>query len=93
VYNDREVIVADLFPSMAKAELFLGMRVTLSNGMQGKVEGTFGKGGKCRVALSTSTESIKQLLPKTRSNDDSGIAVTLTFRKNVFSKHKGTLEQ
>ena len=54
------MIVRDLFKKETNIALFSGLRVKLSSGEEGKVEGGFGQSGK--VGLHVALDLLEQLL-------------------------------
>uniref|UniRef100_A0A0N5CFD8 Tr-type G domain-containing protein n=1 Tax=Strongyloides papillosus TaxID=174720 RepID=A0A0N5CFD8_STREA len=51
VENERYVICKEMFKKETKIETFLNMSVVFGNGIEGKIESSFGKTGKFKVVL------------------------------------------
>ena len=49
--DDQEVILRDLFNGKANFDLFCRLRVNLSSGEKGSLEGTFGQSGRVKVTV------------------------------------------
>ncbi|CEF64447.1 Selenocysteine-specific elongation factor [Strongyloides ratti] len=49
IENDNTIICKDMFKKETKIETFLNMSVIFDNGIEGKIESTFGKTGKFKV--------------------------------------------
>jgi len=54
--NENEVIVRDLVKKETNLDLFVGLKVELSTGEAGVIEGSFGKSGKIKITI---TEGLK----------------------------------
>uniref|UniRef100_A0A1I7Z5V7 Tr-type G domain-containing protein n=1 Tax=Steinernema glaseri TaxID=37863 RepID=A0A1I7Z5V7_9BILA len=51
IENDRSIICSQLFKKETNFDVFNGMEVLLATGEVGRIEGSFGKGGKARIAI------------------------------------------
>ncbi|CAJ0944395.1 unnamed protein product, partial [Mesorhabditis belari] len=51
IENDRSVICKDLFKKESKIEIYERMEIILSTGEIGRIEHSFGKGGKARISI------------------------------------------
>ncbi|XP_066943280.1 selenocysteine-specific elongation factor isoform X1 [Macrobrachium rosenbergii] len=102
--SDSEVIVKNLLKKDTNVQLFMGLKVKLSTGEDGIIDGTFGLSGKLKVrvlnGLLDTTKALLQKAPGKRkgkaaqdsqpSDSESSvlIKVTLNFKKFVFSNDK-----
>jgi len=93
--NDYEVVAKNMFKKETNIHLFEGLRVKLSSGETGKIDGPFGQSGKFKISLdSPISEEAKSSLVKKKNKKDEGapnqpssqIQVTLNFKKYVFNK-------
>lgn len=81
VVNEREIIVEDFFRKISNRDVFVGLRVHLSSGQTGRIEGTFGKASKVKITLDESLTEDNLSRPKE-------IAVFLKFKKLLFAENK-----
>eukprot|EP00923_Selenidium_pygospionis_P011163 GHVN01019383.1.p1 GENE.GHVN01019383.1~~GHVN01019383.1.p1 ORF type:complete len:463 (-),score=82.08 GHVN01019383.1:3085-4473(-) len=99
--DDTTLIVRDLFENNQHTDLFVNMKVTHPlSGRAGSIEGSFGKGGKCKVTFSDSF----QHPGNTKGGGKNGLAkekgervdtsvkeedtVVLKYKRNVFNSKK-----
>ena len=98
--NAYEVICRGMFKKETNLELFKGLRVSLSSGETGKIEGSFGQSGKFKVSIEGGglKEETKAALEgaskkgkkgsggvNTKPNSDP-IRLRLDFKRYIFSK-------
>ena len=62
--DDYTVVCRGLFKRESKVELFTGLKVTLSTGEDGVIEGSFGQSGKFKVRLPGNLYCIQQMVFK-----------------------------
>lgn len=98
MHDADTVIVRSLFKKETQLDLFSGLRVTLSTGEQGVIEGGFGQSGKVRVRC------VAGLLPSTvemlrakkgdakKGESDTGITVMLNFKRYLFDESKKMIQ-
>ena len=101
--DDNTVIVKSLFKKESDIRLFQNMKVQLSTGELGNIQGTFGQSGKIKIYLPNGlTESTKGKIGKTKKGKNKREAdvesldinkepvhVKLEFKKYIFdSKHR-----
>jgi len=90
--NEHEVIVRDLVKKETNVELFAGLKVELSSGEQGTIEGSFGQSGKLKVRVMSglSADTFAKLGGKKKKGDISSscapITVSLKFKKYIFDE-------
>lgn len=93
--NDQQVIVRDLFKKETNLQVFSNLKVGLSTGEGGVIEGSFGQSGKVnvRVPNGLSPEAISLLSVKkgkkevVKERTDS-IRVVLKFKKYIYDSKK-----
>ena len=100
--NEYEVIGKSMFKKETNMSLFAGMKVHLSTGESGVIEGGFGQSGKFKIripaGLQESTQS--QMKEKSKKKNDSGppndnnppITITLDFKKYIFDPQKKMIQ-
>lgn len=96
--NEYQVIVKDLFKKESNVQIFTNLRVILSTGEEGIIEGTFGQSGKINVRIPNglSEDAVSKLKSVKKSKRDQKdtqeksevIKVTLKFRKYVYGNKK-----
>ncbi|GFY67593.1 selenocysteine-specific elongation factor [Trichonephila inaurata madagascariensis] len=97
--NDSQVIVRDLFKKETNIQIFTNLKVVLSTGEIGVIEGSFGKSGKINVqipnGLSSDTSAIlnvKKGKKETVKEKPESIKVILKFKKFIFDDKKKILQ-
>lgn len=71
--NENEIIVKNLLKKDTNSQLFIGLRVKLSTGEEGIIDGTFGQGGKVKVRISSGLQdTTKIILQKLSSGKKKG---------------------
>lgn len=97
ITNDHEVICTNLFKKETRLDLFSGLRVTLSTGEIGKIDGCFGQSGKIRVHIADGLQPdtvIKLGSKKTKRNKSENdiiqekLGVELKFKQYIYDVHK-----
>lgn len=103
VADDYTVIGRSLFKKETNLQLFLGLKVTLSTGETGVIEGGFGQSGKFKVRVPEGLRpETKSLLSSTSKKKGKGggkgeeepktesqhININLHFKRYVFDPHK-----
>ena len=100
--DDYNVIVKSLFKKETNLQLFTNMKVQLSTGEQGIIEGSFGQSGKVKIRVPNGLESgTKERLSTTKKGKNKKledltlketgepIRVSLEFKKYIFDvSHK-----
>lgn len=85
--NDYELIGKNMFKKETNIQCFVGLKVTLSTGETGQLEGTFGQSGKFKIRL---LEPLKQttldLVDTKKKIPKEVISVTLKFKRYIFDK-------
>ncbi|XP_076046975.1 eukaryotic translation elongation factor, selenocysteine-specific [Oratosquilla oratoria] len=106
--NDNSVIVKNLLKKDTNVQLFIGLKVQLSTGETGTIEGTFGQSGKVKVyfmnGLETATKSALQTLGKKKGKGAQNsevkhaadvpvpVTVHLHFKKYMFDPSKKLIQ-
>ena len=62
VANENEIIVKNLLKKDTNSQLFIGLKVKLSTGEEGMIDGTFGQGGKVKVRISSGLQDTTKVL-------------------------------
>ncbi|KAG8331173.1 selenocysteine-specific elongation factor isoform X2 [Homalodisca vitripennis] len=99
IVNEYEVVCKDMFKKETRLDLFTGLRVSLSSGENGVIEGCFGQSGKIRVRIPQGLKpdtvskfgSKKSRKGKTEDEETSvreSLKVELKFKTYVFSENK-----
>ncbi|XP_057295904.1 selenocysteine-specific elongation factor-like [Hydractinia symbiolongicarpus] len=100
--DDYTVIVKSLFKKETNMKLFENMKVTLSTGEQGVIEGTFGLSGKVKIRVSNGlSDSTKERLATTKrgrekkmedlslNETSEPVKIFLDFKKFIYDEsHK-----
>uniref|UniRef100_A0A0P4WG20 Selenocysteine-specific elongation factor n=1 Tax=Scylla olivacea TaxID=85551 RepID=A0A0P4WG20_SCYOL len=60
--NENEIIVKNLLKKDTNSQLFVGLKVKLSTGEEGIIDGTFGQGGKVKVRISSGLQDTTKVL-------------------------------
>ena len=97
--NEYEVIVKDLVKKETNVDLFTGLKVELSTGEPGVIEGTFGQSGKIKVRI------MQGLKPDTfarvgggkkKKGENTGftepVVVKLKFKRYIFDEKKKMIQ-
>jgi len=98
--NEYEVIVKDLIKKETNLELFTGLKVELSTGEKGVIEGSFGQSGKIKVRVmeGLKPETFAQVggSKKKKSDADGGhsqsISVNMNFKRYIFDEKKKMIQ-
>lgn len=106
VVDDYNVIGKDLFSKETDMSQFIGLKVTLDTGEEGRIEGGFGKGGKFKVYFPQGLPPEGESKADTAENKDAGkkpkkgkaerslsSRITLRFKKYVFNVNKKAISQ
>jgi len=100
LHDERTLIVKNLFKKETNIEIFNRMKVELSNGETGIIDGTFGTTGKIKIlnmdGFSESIQTRYRKLKKGEKREDhnqDGISIKLKFFKNIHSKDKNSILQ
>ncbi|XP_028680079.1 selenocysteine-specific elongation factor [Erpetoichthys calabaricus] len=103
VSDEYTVIGRNLFKKETNIQLFVGLKVTLSTGEKGIIEGGFGQSGKFKVRIPEGlSASTKELLSATTRKKSKGeptkseepksdvhpVSINLSFKKFVFDPQK-----
>ncbi|GIY36448.1 selenocysteine-specific elongation factor [Caerostris darwini] len=93
--NDYQIIVKDLFKKETNIQIFTNLKVVLSTGEMGVIEGSFGQSGKVNVRIPNglSTETISILSAKKGKKENvkeklPDIKVVLKFKKYIYDNKK-----
>ena len=62
--NDYEVVAKNMFKKETNIHLFEGLKVTLSTGETGKIDGPFGQSGKFKISLDCKFRQYKSCFQK-----------------------------
>ena len=101
--NDEYTVIGkDIFKKETDIDLFCHLKVSLSSGEKGKIEGSFGQSGKVKIYIEDGlSESTKQILAsrkkKGKENSDVNlglekIGIRLVFKRYIFDKTKQMLQ-
>jgi selenocysteine-specific elongation factor len=99
--NEYEVIVRDLFKKETSLDLFVGLRVGLSSGETGLIEGTFGQSGKVKVRVREGLQAAtlaalggkkKKGEAATAAANSEPIRVVLKFKRYIFDPKKQMIQ-
>ncbi|RWS06646.1 selenocysteine-specific elongation factor-like protein [Dinothrombium tinctorium] len=90
IANEYEVIGKALFKKQANIECFKGLKVTLSTGDEGIIDGSFGQSGKVKIRIPKGLKDYKYLIDakKEKSSEKTPIAIYLTFKRYSYDKTK-----
>lgn len=92
--NEHEVIVRNMLKKETNMELFNGLKVYLSSGEEGIVDGSFGQSGKIKVRVprgikdNEDKSKLKKKDIKPISNQTETVKVILKFKLLIFEKNK-----
>jgi len=96
--NEYEVIVKDLFKKETNIALFTGLKVDLSSGEKGTIEGSFGQSGKVKVRVpeGLKPESFAALGGKKKKGESNpsqdATTVTVHFKRYMFDPKKAMVQ-
>lgn len=106
--NENELIVKNLLKKDTNSQLFVGLKVKLSTGEEGVIDGTFGQGGKVKIRITSGLQdTTKVTLQKFTSgkkrgkggqenlppeNSSEPVKVILHFKKYLFSSSKRIIQ-
>ena len=93
--DDYSVIARSIFKKETRLELFNNMKVTLSTGEAGRIEGSFGQSGKIKIRIPNGLDALtkerlsnkkkgKQKLIEDASSEGELIKVYLYFKKYIY---------
>ncbi|KAG8176428.1 hypothetical protein JTE90_008559 [Oedothorax gibbosus] len=93
--NEYQVIVRDLFKKETNLQIFYNLKVALSTGEVGVIEGSFGQSGKVNVRIpnglsqeALSVLSVKKGKKETAKEKTDSIKIILNFKKYIYDKKK-----
>jgi len=97
--NEYEVIVKELIKKETNLELFTGLKVELSTGEKGVIEGSFGQSGKIKVRVmeGLKPETYAQVGGGKKKKCESGgtsqsIFVNMKFKRYIFDEKKRMIQ-
>ena len=101
--NDEYTVIGrELFKKETDIDLFKNLKVRLTSGEEGKIEGSFGQSGKCKIyipdGLSEQTQKLLAVKKKKgKDNVDSSVVqekilIKLIFKRYIFDKKKMMLQ-
>ena len=97
--NEYEVIVKDLFKKETNISLFTGLKVDLSSGEKGTIEGSFGQSGKVKVRVpeGLKPESFAAFGGKKKKGEinpgsQEVTTVTVHFKRYMFDPKKAMVQ-
>ena len=100
--DDHTVIAKDIFKKETNIDLFCHLKVNLSSGESGQIEGSFGQSGKAKIYVPDGlSESTKQILTsgkkKKKENPEDNlnhekIGIRLVFKRYIFDVKKQMLQ-
>uniref|UniRef100_A0A1B6KGY1 Selenocysteine-specific elongation factor n=2 Tax=Graphocephala atropunctata TaxID=36148 RepID=A0A1B6KGY1_9HEMI len=99
IVNEHEVVCRNMFKKETRLDLFTGLRVNLSSGEGGIVEGCFGQSGKIRVRIpqglkpDTVNKFGSKKTKKGKNEDEDSpnrelLKVELQFKTYIYSENK-----
>lgn len=95
VANEYEVIVKGLLKKETNVQKFVGLKVSLSSGDDGLIDGAFGQSGKVKVRIPNGIRD-KSLLSKTKTSvgetNRSPIKVLLRFKRFIYDCDKKMIQ-
>lgn len=95
--NENEVICRNLFKKETRLDWFTGLKVSLSSGERGYIEGCFGQNGKFRVRIPDGLKQETMATLATRKSKknkrecdqtEEQLVVDLKFKQYIFDKSK-----
>ncbi|XP_069688405.1 selenocysteine-specific elongation factor [Periplaneta americana] len=103
--NEYEVIGRNLFKKETNIQLFVGLKVCLSTGETGIIEGSFGQSGKVKIHVpdglkeatlsqlsATTKKRGKQVEPNKPTSDSQPVQIVLRFRRYVYDTNKKIIQ-
>ena len=95
VSNEYEVIVKNLLKKETNVQNFVGLKVSLSSGDEGVIDGAFGQSGKVKVRIPNGIKD-KSLVSKSKGStgeaNKSPIKVLLQFKRFIYDSHKKMIQ-
>jgi selenocysteine-specific elongation factor len=94
--NDHELIADSIFKKETKMMMFTNLKVQLSTGESGLIEGSFGQSGKVKVRVPDGIKPQTMVLltnKKFKQSNSDGVKIILNFKKYIFDKEKRIVQQ
>jgi selenocysteine-specific elongation factor len=95
VSNEYEVIAKNLFKKETNIQNFVGLKVSLSTGEEGFIDGCFGQSGKVKIRIPSGIKDQNLLTKFKRANNDKSntqIKVLLQFKRFIYDSHKKMIQ-
>ncbi|XP_067141195.1 selenocysteine-specific elongation factor [Centruroides vittatus] len=95
--NDYEVIGRSLFKKETNIQNFVGLKVSLSTGEEGAIEGGFGQSGKVKIRIPVGLKSTTAALlstnkKKNKETECEQVQIILTFKRYVYDPQKKMIQ-
>jgi len=96
--NEYEIVVKDLVKKESNIELFTGLKVELSTGEIGTIEGSFGQSGKlkARVLSGLASETYSRVGSKKKKTETAvtsePVTIKLKFKRYIFDMSKKMIQ-
>lgn len=89
IVNDTELIGINLFKKESDRQLYIGLKVELSTGETGIIEGTFGQTNKIKIRLNSAMAEETKVKLERREE----VKIVLKFKKFIFEKINKKIRQ
>ncbi|CAM5999690.1 unnamed protein product [Sphagnum balticum] len=101
VVNEYEVIARNMFKKETKIQLFEGLKVKLSSGEEGIIDGNFGTSGKVKIRIPAGLKdtNVKEMIGKSKRTANSEneihehIKIYLRFKRFIFDENKRMIQE
>jgi len=97
--NEYEIVIRDLVKKETNVELFTGLKIELSSGESGVIQGSFGQSGKlkARIAAGLNADTFAKLGAKKKKGEAAPAAgdpilVNLLFKRYIFDPKKKMIQ-
>lgn len=94
IANEYEVIGKHLFKKETNIQNFVGLKVTLSTGEEGFIDGCFGQSGKVKIRIPSGIKD-QNLITKSKlvmNNPNTQIKILLQFKRFIYDSHKKMIQ-
>lgn len=105
IKNENEVIGKDIFKKETNIQLFVGLKVNLSTGEEGVIDGAFGQSGKVNIRIPgglkdttvsqinlSSKKKGKNVAAQDDGNDTGPVKFTVAFKRYAYDPEKRMIQ-
>lgn len=96
IANEYEIIGKNLFKKETNIQNFVGLKVSLSTGEEGFIDGCFGQSGKVKIRIPSGIKDHNLMTKTKRVNSDNTfntqIKISLQFKRFIYDSHKKMIQ-